>query len=363
MKHSGIVVAIPLLAALLCSCSGKKKEVERFATDFAHKAQSGQMDSLKMIYPQIEDADSISINFVADSLKVDKTDKEGIYNVSYGNGVSAVVKLDNDGSLSVIETKGLFAYTKEKEGFAEKIGALEDDINDEEKAKRMAIVDLVAENIYEKYSNRRKNAIVNLGSTITEDITYMFETGSGYYTLKNTTDEPIHGNEYTITWTDSHIGMDGDRTSYRTEHGKDIPANGTVRIPYDFSGHDFTEISNIAMRELSNQEFMATYTPIGNEYEAYVKKHGDSVKNISKKLDDGPYHIKGKLGGKYAVHITLEKGMTNGSYYYDKYGPSAKLELRCRTSIQRPENSFLRNTMKRDTSPAPSPEPSQTPNT
>lgn len=82
------------------------------------------------------------------------------------------------------------------------------------------------------------------------------------------------------------------------------------------------------MKELSNEEFMAGYTPVGNEYEAYVKEHGDEVSAAGKKLSDGPYHIQGKLGGKYAVHITLDRGMKQGSYYYDKMGPSARLELK-----------------------------------
>ncbi len=264
-------ITVPLAAALLCSCSGNKKEVTDFAADFARKVQSGQVDSLKMVYPQIEDADSIAVTFVADSLRVDDTDKEGVYNVSYGNGVAVTVRMDGDGRMTVLDSRGLFAYPKEKEQFAIKTGALNGDLTDAEKAKRMVIVDLMAEDIYSRYSDKRKNAIVNLGLTITKDIMFMMDEGAGHYTLKNTTDRPIKGSEYTVTWEDSYIGSGIEDTRYRTETGKDIPANGTVKFPFAFTGHAGSSISKITMKELSNEEFMAGYTPVGNEYEAYVK--------------------------------------------------------------------------------------------
>lgn len=328
MKKTRLFITVPLAAALLCSCSGNKKEVTDFAADFARKVQAGQVDSLKMVYPQIEDADSIAVTFVADSLRVDDTDKDGVYNVSYGNGVAVTVRMDGDGRMTVLDSRGLFAYPKEKEQFARKTGALKGDLTDVEKAKRMVIVDLMAEDIYSRYSDKRKNAIVNLGLTITKDIMFMMDEGAAHYTLKNTTDRPIKGSEYTVTWEDSYIGSGIEDTSYRTETGKDIPANGTVKFPFAFTGHAGSSISKITMKELSNKEFMADYTPVGNEYEAYVKEHGDEVSAAGKKLSDGPYHIQGKLGGKYSVHITLDKGMKQGSYYYDKMGPSARLELK-----------------------------------
>lgn len=49
MKKTQLFVAVPLAAALLCSCSGNKKEVSDFAADFARKVQVGQIDSLKMV--------------------------------------------------------------------------------------------------------------------------------------------------------------------------------------------------------------------------------------------------------------------------------------------------------------------------
>lgn len=326
MKQTTPIAVALLSATLLCACSGKKKEVSNFAADFAQKVEAGKVDSLKMVYPAIADADSIAIKFVADSLKVDETDKDGVYSVSYGNGVTALMQRADDGRITVVETKGLFAYPKDKITFAQKTGALKPGINDAEKARIMADVESMAEAIYEKYSARRKGAIQNLGLTITRDIMFMMDTGSGYYTLKNTTDKPISGNEYTITWLDEYIGI-VDSRGYRVEKGKDIPAYGTVRLPITFTGHAHTDIHKITMKELSADEFMAIYTPTGNEYETYLKENGSSSGKMNEKLSDGPYKIKGKLGGKYAIHMTLDKGMKTGSYYYDKNGAGNPLTL------------------------------------
>lgn len=328
MNTTKVLATACVATLLLCSCDGKKKEVETFATNFARNVEDGDIEALKSVYPQIEEADSIALEFNPDSLKVDKTDKENVYSIYYGNGVSATVSMKDDGSMEVTETKGIFAYPDAKEEFAKNIGALKGDLTDSDKAKRMTLVDFIAEDIYHNYSEKRKHAIVNKGATITKDIMFMMDAGSGYYTLMNTTDEPIKGDEYTITWEDIYLAAMVDETNHRVETGKDIPAHGTVKIPFQFSGHSQSSITKITMKELSNEEFMKTYTPKGNEYKEYVNEHGDDVTKGSSKLGDGPYMIQGKLGGKYAVHINLEKGMKSGSYYYDKNGPDATLELK-----------------------------------
>ena len=81
----------------------------------------GGNNILNLFQPQtmfFEDADSIAVTFVADSLRVDDTDKEGVYNLSYGNGVAVTVRMDGDGRMMVLDSRGLFAYPKEKEQFA-----------------------------------------------------------------------------------------------------------------------------------------------------------------------------------------------------------------------------------------------------
>lgn len=333
MKKTKLLVAATLTGALLCACSGRDGDnaANDFAADFGRKAQAAKMDSLKMVYPDIASADSIAFTFIPDSMSVVSAGKDSIYDVSYGNGVTAKIRLNGNGQGTILETRGLFAYPKDRETFARAIGAVKGDLSDAFKAKRMAAIDLVAEHIYDQYAARLKHAIVLGRPVVTKNITFAMEEGRGYRTLTNTTDKPIKGSDYTITWEGSYIGFGIEKTSYRTERGRDIPANGTIKVTYSFSGHSHGMPVKVNMKQKSKDEYMATYKPDGSEYDSYVKEFGDPTKDNAAATGasaDGPFKISGKLGGKLPVHITLNKGMKDGSYYYDKYGPSAKLHLK-----------------------------------
>lgn len=333
MKKTKLIMAASFAGALLCACSGSDKDnaAADFAADFARKAQTGKIDSLKMIYPDIAAADSIAFTFNPDSISIVDTGKDSIYDVSYGNGVTAKIKMRGDGGGTVLETRGLFAYPSDKEAFARATGAVKLELADAEKAARMSVVDLLGDFVYDKYSERQKGAIAMGKRVVTKESMFMMDEGRGYYTLTNTTDKPIKAGDYTITWEDVYIGPMGDRTRYRTEKGRDIPANSAIRMNFSFSGHGGSLLVRVNMKQQSKEEFMASYKPDGSEYDSYVKEFGDPTKDNAAATGasaDGPFKISGKLGGKHAVHITLESGMKSGSYYYDKYGPSAKLRLK-----------------------------------
>ena len=333
MKKTKLIMAASFAGALLCACSGSDKDnaAADFAADFARKAQTGKIDSLKMIYPDIAAADSIAFTFNPDSISIVDTGKDSIYDVSYGNGVTAKIKMRGDGGGTVLETRGLFAYPSDKEAFARATGAVKLELADAEKAARMSVVDLLGDFVYDKYTERQKGAIAMGKGVVTKESMFMMDEGRGYYTLTNTTDKPIKAGDYTITWKDVYIGPMGDRTRYRTEKGRDIPANSAIRMNFSFSGHSGSLLVRVNMKQKSKDEYMATYKPDGSEYDSYVKEFGDPTKDNAAATGasaDGPFKISGKLGGKLPVHITLNKGMKDGSYYYDKYGPSAKLHLK-----------------------------------
>lgn len=323
------LTAAALTAALLCSCSGEKKTVTDFATSFAGWVADAKADSILAVYPDSKYAEKLAIDFVADSLTVDKSDTAGVYKVSYRNGVSALVKIDPNGNCSITETRGVFSYPKEKLEFARKTGALKDDETDVELATTMATVDALAGSLYEKYSQERKKAIVVSEPVITRDVMFMLDEGAGYYTLTNTTSQPVKGSEYTITWQGDYLGPMGDSTNHSVENGKDIPANGSVNIPFEFTGRYFPTLKKVTMKEMSVDEFFAAYEPQGREFATYVKDHGHVAPVVAGEgLGDGPFELNGKIGGKHAVRMTLDKGMKTGSYYYDKMGPQNPLNLK-----------------------------------
>lgn len=332
MKALHIYISLLLVGSLLTSCSHKKKAVEEFATDFAEKVEDNQLEQLEKSYPDIEYADSVAIDFDKKALSVEEGDMDGEFVIDYGDGTSMTVKIDDNDKITVVESTGLFKYPKQKLEFARKTGAIKKSYNDAEMAEAMNNFDDMVSFLYEENAKTRKNAIKNLGYTITKNITFAMEEGRGYYTLKNTTDRPISGSEYTVTWTYTYMGCGMVDSSHKTEKGKDIPANGTVRFNFSFTGHEDATLSNIVMKQLSQDEFLSTYTPTGDEYKRFMETVKPQKKTPVRKgdknaLSDGPYTIVGKIGGKYAVHISLDKGMKTGSYYYDKNGANATLAL------------------------------------
>ncbi len=324
-KTSLFIIGIGALTAMT-ACSGADKKVESFATDFARNVQAGNIDSLVTVYPDVELADSLSLTFVADSLKIEKSDKENEFIATFGNGKSAVIVVDADGNMTVAETYGIFAYPEEKMSVAEKSGALRKEMNDKELAGNMIYLDDMTSKLYARSRDDRNKAITMSGPTVTKDITYMMEEGRGYYTLKNNTDTDISGDEYDVTWMYSYCFQGIDDTSYSNEKGKDIPAGGTVRYDFTFTGHGGSALHKINIKAISESDFLKNYKFEGNEFDKYMETADKSLIN-KKPLGDGPYNISGKLGGKYPIHMTLDKGMKKGTYYYDKSGANNTLNL------------------------------------
>lgn len=325
-KFIAYTAALALGCLMLASCSNHNEEVKEFAVDFGNKVAANQLDSVRMLYPGAEMADSMALAFSADSITVDALDKDGEYKVVYGNGKSITVTRAEDGKITVKESTGLFAYPKANMEFAAATGALTPDMTDAKLAEVMANIAGLKAKLYEDYVNQLKNALVVGKLKITKDITFMMEEGRGYYPLVNTTDQPIKAGDYTLNFRTSWIYFGDEGSKNYSEKGKkDIPAKGTIQVPITFTGHASQELISGTVAAPTMETFLANFKPTGKEYAEYAK----TAKPLTpgKKLSDGPYTITGKIGGKYTIHMTLDKGMKTGSYYYDNKGAANKLTL------------------------------------
>lgn len=316
--------------AMITACSGAtKKQVKDFALKVGSNLEAGRLDSVKAAYPAIDDADSIAFTLIPDSIVVTDGDADTLYNVSFGGGVNAVVAVADDGAMSVVSTSGLFAYPASSLDFARRVGALKNPVTDAQLAQIMTNVEDLAAGLYGDYKKQRAGAIRNLGFTSTREMRFNMEGGEGYYTLKNTSDKPIKGSEYTIQVRSSSLypGMMNPQTKYSSRPGQDLAPGASTRIKVYYNMHFHETVTGVKMKDLSAAEFMAVYTPSGNEYAEYMKSHSDAGSATGAKLSDGPYNISGKLGGKYPIHLVINAGMRDGYYYYDKNGSSNKLTL------------------------------------
>lgn len=318
------LMAALVLAAGLSACSGDK-DVREFAEKFGHELSDNDVAAIHEVYPESEKCDSFALDLIKDSIRIEKTDNPDIFIVSYGDGHSMEVKRKGENRFSVLSSKGLFAYPKAELRFAKATGALDKVKNDAGLAEVMDVIPAFRVYLYNEYKSKRKNALTNLGAKITKDIQYAVETGHGYYTIKNNTDDIIEGSEYELVWTDEYMGMAGYNSSTRVTPGKDVAPNNTITVPFTFTGHDFTSLSNIRIKDVTMDRFMTDFKAKGNEYETYRKAFPESKGR--KDSPQGEIALAGKIGTKNAIHMSLDLDNHTGSYYYDKYGPGNRLTL------------------------------------
>lgn len=334
MKKNQLLYVGLISLGLLSGCSGGKSDeeqaVKEFSTNFAAKVQANQLDSLRAVYPLLENVDSVYMSFNADSLKIEQAG-EGLYKVRFNSASSMLVKYAEDGKISVKETTGVVAWPAESVAFAKGIGGVKGEMTDSAAMIVMDNLDGVRASLADEYINSRKNAI-NVGSIkITKQPMYGMDEGRGYVTLTNTTDQPIKGSEYSIIERHYYCHMGVEESYNRSEKGRDIPAKGSIKHNFSYSGHGFLQNVKVSMKTPSAEEFMANYTPKGDEWANYAKAHPEALRLKTDKLANGPYEITGKIGGKYAVTMHLNEGMKDGSYYYNKNGAKKPLTLKVKS--------------------------------
>lgn len=228
-----------LLTTLHTSCGGQKEdpigEMKAFGKQFIAKANANQLDSLATYYVDIAKADSI-ITLQGDSVIVAETGTPGQYDITLAQGITLKANRADDGTITVTESKGLFAFPADKMDIAKKTGMWEATLTDAQLAERMADNDF--------FSYIKKNSNADFSNII------KISKGNGGYTLTNQTDIPISGSDYKIQATSTQPVYDPDmpfavdhwatKTSF--DAGKDIAPHGSVQ--YNATYTTSTEFGN-----------------------------------------------------------------------------------------------------------------------
>lgn len=265
----GILFFLVALALTATSCNSKsaEEEVKNFGQHFVSKIAANQLDSLKACYPDIVKADSIA-TLKGDSISVVK-ESDGLYTLTLAPNVTLKVTRGDDGVIKVNSSKGLFSYPTGKLDMAKKTGLWEESLQDAELADRMDDEDFF------KYLSDKvsvdKILTVDKKFHVTKEIMFMMDSGSGYYTIKNNTDQKINGSDYSIILNYVYIGGGMESNTRDIEPGKDIAPNGTVKIVKPYTGHDFIELNGVKMN-IPQEELAARFLKYtGTEYKDYLK--------------------------------------------------------------------------------------------
>lgn len=235
-----------------------------------------------MMYPDAAKFDSINVNFVADSIKVEESGKEAKFFVCLGNGVDITVEKGNDGQMKVISSHGLLKFDDGTMEFAKKTGQWKDGITDNELSMRMNDKDF------------EKSLIENFEKDFPKSISIVHNVPNSnpdaseiqsIYVVKNNLPIQIDGSDYEVSipfFEESFMFDPNPKRWKETRKGKTISPNGSVtygeyivtergsfsRSGPVFDGH--TIVLKLKGKDLFNKYFLAT----GNEYEDYLKTKG-----------------------------------------------------------------------------------------
>ena len=272
------IASLAILGLVTVACGGDRyknaassqDELRNYARYFVDKLNAGEIDSVKNAYPEIITADSI-VRITLDTIGVAET-SPGEFLITLTPEISLTMQRAADGTITVKESKGLFAYPSEKLYLAQQTGLWNEGISDVELDSRMK------EKGFEEYL-RKLTAPAPKASGNILSIGKNKDAGNDSYTLQsviNNSDMAVKGSDYTVT---VKTNREGRKPTYSTKPGKDIPPHGSVQyrmvFGLDETGDDifetWDEISKINMKTSPVQPAPVTEKFKGDEYQKYLE--------------------------------------------------------------------------------------------
>lgn len=235
-----------------CNRTSPEEEVRSYSRYFIEKLAANQIDSLQSAYPEIVMADSI-IPIQSDTIIVEKTN-DGNFNVTLMDGVSLKINRAKDGHMTVKESNGLFAFSKDKLMIAEKTGMLTDSLSD------VAIQEKLSDDEFFNYiqniiNDKKNNILIISGGKVT-----------------NNSNKTIEGNDYNVIKAFYVRGMfmGAGSTSYSDIKGKTLEPGKSMNISLVQALMGIEYLSGIKW-VISEEEFLTKYAALtGNEYQEYL---------------------------------------------------------------------------------------------
>ncbi len=252
-----------VLLAVSCSKVNPEDQIKDQLLKMSDMIVENSMDSIELIYPQVKMVESLNPIDITDEIVIKQNEnKDGRYSVTLPSGISMLIDLDENGKISILKSKGLFAYPSDKMEIAKKTGMYDSNLTDEEMANRMS-----DQKFFEFIDKKMKK--------ISKNIIKVGKADSGWYIanypLINQTDQDISGDDYQIIIGEEYYTIDGEsKLPDRYEHGKDIPAHGKVWIRCEGSNHGGEFLKGVKFN-LSPEELAQRFVSFtGDEYEEYL---------------------------------------------------------------------------------------------
>lgn len=262
---------------LMNSCNNNEKEVKDLINNFAAAVQNGNKSEIKNIYPLVQDGDSIMISAIPlDSMEISSVD-DSTFLVKMGNSKDMTIARSSDGKMTIKKSHGLFWYESSQMEWAKKVGQFKTELDDVTNAAHMRddrFMNEIKQKIIDQVKSGLKAQCINSGFRESD-----FSVG---YSVKvtNNNDFEIPGDMYEVKAT--LMGFDTERlvdvvAQRKTLTGKSIPAGGSVTYSLGRTDAEYGSwrAGSVTVTDVPAEVLMKLYTPRGNEYDEFIKEHGE----------------------------------------------------------------------------------------
>ena len=117
---------------ILASCGPKPEEqVKEFAVKFGDFVNTNQKDSIQKYYPYFELTDSL-VNLPVGNITVTSGNMDGVYLAEFSSETFITVKLEKDGKITILESKGILAVDSKGLDLVKNANLWNEDLNDTE---------------------------------------------------------------------------------------------------------------------------------------------------------------------------------------------------------------------------------------
>ena len=280
MKKNVLLGVIMALLMLSCSDNGEKAARD-YALQFAKAVTSGDSAQVVKMYPNAALAYSLALSFVEDSIKIERNEKGDSILIHYTPEIWVRALKDENNSIQVVSSKGLFAYPAEQLAFAKSTGQYANSLDDKGNAERMA------DKSFQVYMVKKAKDKIKESLKIVSTKGCDYGEGEGgamsptglIVIVKNQSDVKIEGKTYRVVVTDCDFALtpDGDWDPFSTSYsyhphplaGKDIMPGEQLQFKYSSNAIVLGRSATIQIQDIGN-DLLASYQTTGREYEEYL---------------------------------------------------------------------------------------------
>lgn len=291
MKKGFISVLILTIGMICMAGCGKIKEnkVRQFAETFAGYAAANSIDSVKAVYPTAKFGAVAPLS--KDSIEISDKEEKFI-TVKYGADKWIEVEENEDGSFTVINSKGVASFPEENMKIAKGTGMMAQASSDNE------LVDMIMDTAFTEWLKDKAYEDFKSALTLTEGPSKLnskemwddygdwstFKQASLPVTVTNNSNVPISASDYSISYTDQHwncCDIEGWGYTKKTAKGKDLQPGESTTITLTTIYTQFWNGSSgsggIQPRvksptiswKISKDKVFENFKPKGTEYQEY----------------------------------------------------------------------------------------------